>query len=43
MKSVCNQCANEAIFSKRITDSTEQYLPDENAYIPLCRNCFYII
>jgi len=43
MKSVCNQCANDAIFSKRITDSKEQYLVDENAYIPLCRNCFYII
>ena len=43
MKSVCNQCANDAIFSKRLTDSKEQYLPDEKAYIPVCRNCFYII
>ena len=44
LKSICNKCNNHnAIFSKRITNSKEQYLPDENAYIPLCRNCFYII
>lgn len=43
MKSVCNKCANDAIFSKRLTDSKEQYLPDEKAYMPVCRNCFYII
>ena len=43
LNSICNQCKSHAIFSKRITDSKEQYLPDEKAYIPLCRNCFYII
>lgn len=43
LNSLCNQCKSNAIFSKRITDSKEQYLPDEKAYIPLCRNCFYII
>jgi len=43
LKSICNKCKSNAIFSKRITESKEQYLPDENAYIPLCRNCFYIL
>ena len=43
LKSICNQCKSNAIFSKRITESKEQYLLDENAYIPLCRNCFYIL
>lgn len=43
MNSICHRCNSDAIFSKRIVDVEEQYLPDENAYIPLCRNCFYII
>ena len=43
LHSVCRTCNEPAIFSKRITDSKEQYLPDENAYKPLCRNCFHIV
>lgn len=43
MNSICNRCNNNAIFSKRIVDVDELYLPDENAYIPLCRICFYIV
>ena len=43
LNALCNKCNNYAIFSKRITDSKEQYEPDENDYIPLCRKCFYIV
>lgn len=43
MNSICHRCNSDAIFSKRIVDNDELYLPDENAYIPLCRNCFYIV
>lgn len=34
------KCGKPAIYSKRITAHMEQYLPDETAYIPLCRFCF---
>jgi len=40
LKSVCAKCQQDAIYSKRIIDSNVQYLPDESAYIPLCRLCF---
>jgi thymidine kinase len=43
LASRCNKCSEPAIYSKRITEHMEQYLPDENAYIPLCRLCFYSI
>lgn len=43
LNSICERCNQTAIFTKRIVDNMEQYLPDENAYIPLCRNCFYIV
>jgi thymidine kinase len=39
----CSRCHKKSIFSKRITESKEQYLLDEHAYIPLCRICFYIV
>lgn len=43
LNSICKKCNKKAIFSKRITDSKEQYLPDVNSYIPVCRNCLYIV
>ena len=36
----CNQCTNASLFSKRITQEKQQYLLDENAYVPLCRTCY---
>jgi thymidine kinase len=39
LKSKCVKCSNPAIFSHRITKDKQQYLVDENAYIPLCRRC----
>lgn len=39
LKSKCSKCSNDAIFSHRITKDKQQYLVDENAYIPLCRKC----
>jgi len=43
LKAHCTRCNKDAIYSHRITSSKEQYLPDESAYIPLCRSCFYNI
>ena len=40
LKGRCNQCNNDSLFSKRIVDSTVQYLPDASAYVPLCRTCY---
>ena len=36
----CNQCNKASLFSKRITPDQQQYLLDETAYIPLCRECY---
>jgi thymidine kinase len=33
-------CGKDAIFSHRITDHKEQYLPDEKCYVSLCRRCY---
>lgn len=38
----CQHCDNESIISHRISKEESQYLPDENAYIPLCLNCYGI-
>lgn len=43
LTSRCSKCSSMAIYSKRITAHMEQYLPDETAYIPLCRLCFHTI
>ena len=40
LKGKCYICKNKSLFSKRLTDSNEQYVPDEKQYIPLCRSCF---
>ncbi len=40
LRGQCSQCSEASLFSKRITEDTQQYLLDENAYIPLCRSCF---
>ena len=37
----CSRCGQPALFSKRITDNTEQLLIGSSAeYTPLCRGCF---
>ena len=37
----CNVCSNQAIFSHRTNDSSEQVLiGNENIYQPLCRECY---
>ena len=33
-------CGKDALFSYRTTQDTQQYLPDETCYIPLCRTCY---
>ncbi len=40
LKGYCKKCNKDSIFSKRIVSNKEQYLLDETAYIPTCRNCF---
>ena len=40
LKGKCSKCSAPSLFSKRITSDTVQYLLDETAYIPLCRNCY---
>lgn len=36
----CADCTSASVFSKRITNETQQILLDETAYIPLCRKCY---
>lgn len=38
----CYNCKNLSIFSKRIINNKEQYLPDEKYYLPVCRKCLII-
>ena len=33
-------CGKDALFSYRTTNDTQQYLPDETCYVPLCRVCY---
>lgn len=40
LKGKCEQCSKSSLFSKRITQEKQQYLLDENSYIPLCRSCY---
>ncbi len=40
LKGMCKKCSNDSLFSKRIISNKEQYLLDETAYIPTCRECF---
>jgi thymidine kinase len=40
LKGKCSYCNELSIFSKRITDNKEQYLVDETAYRPVCRQCY---
>jgi thymidine kinase len=38
---ICKSCnTNYSLFSKRIVSNTEQYLLDETAYTPMCRECY---
>ena len=39
LRGVC-VCGKLSIHSKRITEDKEQYLLDENAYVPACRYCY---
>jgi thymidine kinase len=43
LKGKCSRCNAASLFSKRITQDTQQILLDETAYIPLCRNCYLTI
>ena len=43
LNGLCSRCKSASIFSKRITNDTQQILLDETAYIPLCRNCYLYI
>jgi len=43
LNGLCSRCKSKSIFSKRITQDTQQILLDETAYIPLCRNCYLSI
>lgn len=39
---VCAHCGKDAVFSKKIVESTNRIdLGEKNKYIPLCRKCFY--
>lgn len=40
LNGICKFCSNNSIFSKRIVPNTEQYLLDETAYVPTCRQCY---
>jgi thymidine kinase len=40
LKGKCQYCNDLSLFSKRITNNKEQYLVDETAYHPVCRNCY---
>jgi thymidine kinase len=40
-KGICKKCTtSDSLFSKRIVSNKEQYLLDETAYIPMCRQCY---
>lgn len=40
MKGKCCSCNSSSLFSKRITCDKQQYLIDETAYRPVCRQCY---
>ena len=40
LNGICKFCRNTSLFSKRIISNKEQYLLDETAYVPTCRNCY---
>jgi thymidine kinase len=43
LKAVCMLCCNEASFSKRITDETEeQVIGGSEKYVAVCRRCYHV-
>lgn len=40
LSGICKLCSRNSLFSKRIVSNKEQYLLDETAYIPTCRECY---
>ncbi len=40
LNGLCKFCSNNSLFSKRIVPNKEQYLLDETAYVPTCRECY---
>lgn len=39
---VCAHCGEDAVYSKKLSDSTTRIeLGEKDKYIPLCRNCYY--
>lgn len=43
LKGKCNNCSNPSIFTYRITNEKEQEVIGSDNYIPVCRNCYYIL
>jgi thymidine kinase len=45
LQSLCSVCKNgkKAIFSHRITHETSQIVIGADNYMPLCRNCYYVM
>lgn len=46
VEKLCGKCANcykPSIISHRIVSNNQQYLPDANAYIPLCLTCAEVL
>ena len=39
IKGTCHCCSNESLISYRTSSQKEQYLPNNDCYIPLCLNC----
>lgn len=41
---VCAHCGEDAVFSKKLSDSTNRFdLGEKDKYIPLCRKCYHTI
>jgi thymidine kinase len=40
LKSICDRCKEDAPFSHRKIDNSEQVLIGSDIYVPLCRRCF---
>lgn len=36
----CNECKEKSIISYRTNNESKVYLPDADAYVPLCLNCY---
>jgi len=42
LNAICDVCKENAIFTHRKTNETEQIVIGNDNYIPLCRSCYYI-